>query len=645
MRAVPRPRLGLLARFALLSLAVFAVLGVALASLLTRSVEGQGLQDAERLATTLADTLIVPEFRPEDFAAGSLPPERAAQLNERIAAGMSRGGIRHVTVFDRAGRAVWADRPARIGDVEHRNGNLLMARALAGLAASEVEPGHGNGVVETYVPVRWGTGEPVAALELYLPLEPLSRQVRGETRELVAIVLAGLVLTWLALLPLLLGTSRQLRGALARNEQLARVDPLTGLANRLVLEEELRRVAAEPGTYAALLLLDIDRFKEVNDTFGHKAGDALLRLVARQLSAVAQPEDLVVRLGGDEFAVLVGARERPERVASRVRRALSELSIVVNGNPVGTTVSLGLARVADAPDPDTLLQQADIAMYAAKRQGRGLVVFEPDLSEDNSERLALLTELREGIRRSQLCLHVQPAVHLGTGRVSGVEALVRWQHPRLGLLGPDRFVPVAEQTDLIREITWWVLDRAVGACAGWVREGADLCIAVNLSSRDLTPALPGLVSSTLARHGLDPSRLSLELTETSLPQSMRVAREVLQEVVDLGVNLAVDDFGTGFATLAWLRQLPFNALKIDRSFVRDVAVEHGAQELVRHVTALAHGLGQVVVAEGVESRAQQEVLERLGCDYAQGFGLATPMPLEDLPAWVRDRAPAVLARP
>ena len=637
-----RGRHALLLRFGVISLALFAVLGVALASLMTQAVQERAVRDAERLALTLSDTAIQPHLRAEDLDGRALSPERRAQLERLMRTILDEAGLLHINVFDAAGTIVWADRDPLIGRRGHPSPQLT--QALTGRADSSTSSIAGRPVLETYVPLRVAGSEQVSgSFEIYLPLDPLHEEARRDTRALVTLLAIALVLVWLSLLPVYVRTSRGLRRSLRASELQARTDVLTGLPNRLAFEEAL---AAPPrGPSRAVLLLDVDRFKDINDTFGHKAGDQLLRVVARQLRAAARREDLVARLGGDEFAVILTCGADPHGTVDRVRAAVGELSLDLAGSRVGASTSLGLAvAVSPVVDPDVLLQQADTAMYAAKRTGAGLVVFEPGLARDHSERLELLAELREGIRAGQLRLYAQPALGLRDGRVSGAEVLVRWQHPRLGLVSPDRFVPLAEETDLISELSAWVLDQAVEACAGWVAAGADLCVAVNLSGRDLTAELPGAVEAVLARHGLDPTRLSLELTETCLPQSMELAARVLAEINDLGVNLAVDDFGTGYATFSWLRELHFNALKIDRSFVGDLGREPGAEELVRHVIALAHGLGKVAVAEGVETATQLQVLRRLGCDYAQGYALGRPMPVETFLAWVGE-LPTLTALP
>lgn len=289
----------------------------------------------------------------------------------------------------------------------------------------------------------------------------------------------------------------------------------------------------------------------------------------------------------------------------------------------------------DGDEPDALLRKADAAMYAAKRTGGGVRHYDR-ARDDAASRLVALGELRTAITQGQLVLHYQPSVRLQDGVVTGAEALVRWQHPTRGLLAPDQFIPLVEASDLLGPLTAWVVEEAMAQCRRWLDDGLDLCVAVNLSARSaVDETLPSLVRAALHRHGLAPDRVVFEITETSLISRPEDASRVLTALSAVGVNLAVDDFGTGYATLAWQQRLPFNALKIDRMFIAEVTGEGPGIELVRYTTQMAHAMGKVVVAEGVESAEQWGVLQRLGCDHAQGFGIGRPMPTEQFGPWLR----------
>jgi diguanylate cyclase (GGDEF)-like protein len=458
---------------------------------------------------------------------------------------------------------------------------------------------------------------------------------------------AGLLAAWLLLaIGVLLGY-RALRRTLADNDRLTWTDGLTGLANRLALR---RSLAEHEGDRRTLLVIDIDRFSDVNDAFGYSVGDELLRLAAARLRAAVPDSALIARVGGDQFGVLLSddTTGADEHVGDAVEAAVNPLTLPVGESNLEVRASVGLAS---GVGPGTMLaHRAETAMRAAKRAGTDWARWEPAMEAGATERLELLHGLRAAIGEGQLRLHMQPIRRLAGGRVVGAEALVRWQHPRYGLLMPDAFVPLAERCELIHDLTAWVLDEAVREAAGWAAQGEDMLVAVNLSARNLTPDLPDQVAATVARHGFDPGRLCVELTETALPESMEVAAAVLARLGALGVNVAVDDFGTGFATLSWLRRLPFKALKIDRSFLAGVDSDRAARELVRHIISLAHHLDMAVIGEGVESAAHWSALAEFGCDEAQGYFVARPMPAADFLPWtladrMRQSAPGVDAVP
>ena len=432
-----------------------------------------------------------------------------------------------------------------------------------------------------------------------------------------------------------------LRRRALRREHDAMHDALTGLPNRILFFTQLDRAIAanqRRGDASAVLLIDLNGFKEINDTLGHPAGDLLLQQVARRLTTVTRGVDTVARMGGDEFAVVVTGLPdliSLDRAANRVNVAFSE-PFVLSGTQVRVTLSVGTAIYGrDGQDADELLHKADAAMYAAKRVGGGVAHYD-SARDDVAARLVALRELRTAIEQGQLRLHYQPSVRLHDRLVTGVEALVRWQHPTRGLVAPDQFIPLAEQSELIAPLTAWVVNEAVRQCRHWLDDDLDLCIAVNLSARSVVDErLPSLVRAALQRHGLPAFRLVVEITETSLIARPEDARRILTELSTLGVNIAVDDFGTGYASLAWLHQLPFNALKIDRAFVADVTSDGPGAELVRYTVQLAHAMDMVVVAEGVESAAQWVALTKMGCDHAQGYAIAPPLTAEDLRSWLQ----------
>jgi diguanylate cyclase (GGDEF)-like protein len=421
----------------------------------------------------------------------------------------------------------------------------------------------------------------------------------------------------------------------------ALVDQLTGLPNRRLLidrAEQALLASRRAGDRGALMLMDLDRFKEVNDTLGHHAGDRLLRDVGERLSGALRAGDTVARLGGDEFAVLLPeVRDAPAAaaVAEHLLRTLAR-PIPVEGLLLETEASIGIALFPDhGDDVDQLLRRADIAMYAAKTSHTRLQVFHPRHDRHSPERLELVGTLGAAISGGELEVHYQPKVDLDGLRVIGAEALVRWRHPERGLLAPAEFVPLAEQTALMRPLTLYVLEQALATCAGWRRMGLDLSVSVNVSARHLADArLPYDVAELLERHDVPPDRLELEITEGTLMGDRRRATGLLRRLAERGVALAIDDFGTGYSSLSYLRDLPVHVLKIDKSFVLSMIASDDDRVIVRSTIELAHSLGLRVVAEGIETEEALEALRGLGCDLGQGYHLSRPLPPEAFEAWM-----------
>ncbi len=418
----------------------------------------------------------------------------------------------------------------------------------------------------------------------------------------------------------------------------ARTDELTGLPNRRALLETARSVVAAATTArpAALLLLDLDGFKEVNDSLGHGAGDELLRQVGPRLAPALRPGEVLARLGGDEFAVLLPdadldtAAERAGVVHDLLRR-----SFAVEGIRLHVGVSIGVSTApVPADDVQELLRCADVAMYAAKTERTGVHVYVPDPSSGSGERLRTMEELRTALVRDELDVHLQPQVAMDDGRVVGVEALLRWHHPVRGLLGPGHVLPAAEQAGLLRPLTDAVLARSLDAVARWW-EGHRVPVSVNLSAANVADLdLPRKVAEELDRRGLPAAALTLELVEDTLMADPERGRTVLGELRRLGVRTSIDDYGTGYSSLAYLRRLPADELKLDRSLTCDVASDERAAAIVRHTVALAHDLGLSLVAEGIEDVVTAARLAELGCDVAQGYAVARPMPVGDLLRWL-----------
>jgi diguanylate cyclase (GGDEF)-like protein len=425
----------------------------------------------------------------------------------------------------------------------------------------------------------------------------------------------------------------------ARLEHQALHDALTGLPNRVLLQDRTQhamRVGRRVRQHLSLILLDLDHFKEVNDTLGHAAGDVILREVAERLRQVARESDTVSRLGGDEFALLLLTAEAAHvsGVADKIVETLRRPFVVENQTlHVGT--SIGIAMYPEhGGDFDALLRKADIALYESKRTRGSHTVYRPELDSHNPSRLTLSAELRHAIERGELVLHYQPKIHARSREVHGVEALVRWQHPRRGLVPPDEFIPLAEKTGLIRPLTLWTLDAALRQCRAWHDRGVHLNVAVNLSALCLDDVwLTDAVGAALQHHGVKTSRLELELTESAVMADPSRARQIFTALDALGTGLSIDDFGTGYSSLTHLRRLPVTEIKIDKSFVVDLPTDASNGAIAHALIRLAHSLGIGVVAEGVEQELAFRLLRRMDCDLVQGFHLCRPLPAADFDRW------------
>jgi len=434
-----------------------------------------------------------------------------------------------------------------------------------------------------------------------------------------------------------------LRRQAAEHRHHAMHDDLTGLPNRRSLYERLaaEMINVAAGEEFSLLLVDLDRFKEVNDVLGHQSGDDLLRQVAARFANEVRADDLLARLGGDEFAVLVGGRQGVQaglEIARRLSGALCQ-EFVLSGVPVHVEASIGIARYPfDGTDATTLLRCADSAMYAAKELSTELELFDGKRDHSSPTRLKRLGELRQALDRGELVLHYQPKLLLENGTIPGVEALVRWQHPELGLLGPGEFVPLAEQTGLIKPLTSFVLRTALLQVSAWQRSGHDLSIAVNISERSLLdPDFPDEVSCLLLDAGVPPHQLELEITEGTIMADPVRAAVILRRLDELGVVLSLDDFGTGYSSLSRLRELPISEIKIDRSFAAHIETDERDIAIMRSTIELGHNLGCSVVAEGLETAEALQRVTSLGCDTGQGFHIARPLDAAAISDWLAQR--------
>jgi len=448
-----------------------------------------------------------------------------------------------------------------------------------------------------------------------------------------------------------------------REEQIrfqATHDALTGLPNRTLFLDRLEQAIAHARRRAelvAMIMMDLDRFKEINDTLGHHFGDDLLIEIGRRLQETLRDSDTVARLGGDEFAVTFFTRGKHGAVgvAEKIANALRSPFLLGNVS-IEVDASIGIALCPlHAEDAGTLMKRADVAMYDAKKNHSSYAIYEPGRDEHSLRRLTILSELRHAIEREELTLHYQPKIDVHNSRAVHAEALVRWKHPVHGNLPPDEFIPLAEQSGNISMITKWVLRRAILDCGAWNASGVELTVAVNLSALDLFDSdLTALISRLLAEANLPASRLVLEITESALMRDPAYALRTLSELKALGVSLAIDDYGTGYSSLAHLKRLPVDELKIDKSFVLNLgAAATDDIVIVRSTIELGHNMGLKVIAEGVESAEAWEILKSLGCDMAQGYYVSPPLPSEEFGTWMRNsqsksddvRIPVILTDP
>ena len=627
-------RVSLLGRFTVMGIVVVAALGLAIGLTLKHQIEQRALDHAVQNARLIGEVGVQTQLQPGDLRY-PISLERLEQIDRQIGTRFfDSNGILTVKLFNRDGRLVYSDDRTIIGGHAFKGGNV--STALQGRVVRNLEHGTadddsgGERVLEVYVPIRLTPGsEPSAVVEVYMSYGPVAREIREDVLVLTLLLGGGLALLFGTLFRIVAGASRLLRAQ-------ALHDSLTGLPNRTLLHRRAGRALRGDGL-AAMLLIDLDRFKEVNDTLGHDYGDALLIEVSERLSDVLRRGDTLARMGGDEFAVLLDGL--PDRaavgdLAARLQDALRR-PFALRGVAVELEASIGVALYPEhGTTAGGLLQRADVAMYDAKRGRRGIATYSPERDPYSADRLGLLAELRQAIERDELVLHYQPKVLLATGELIGVEALVRWQHPVRGLLGPDEFVPFAERTGAVADLTRWVVDRALGDC-----RALDVPVAINLAAANIVDVtLPAAIGAALERHGMSADRLVCEISEHTVMADPVRASHVLDGLRALGVGLSLDDFGTGHSSLAYLKRLPLDEVKIDRSFVAGMADDENDAVIVRSTIDLARNLGLRVVAEGVETSEIMDTLAELRCDIAQGYFISRPVDFQALSVSLRGPA-------
>ncbi|MBW8765574.1 MAG: bifunctional diguanylate cyclase/phosphodiesterase [Geodermatophilales bacterium] len=647
----------LLTRFGVISLVLTVAVGVLLSSVLSRSIAERAREQAEWTVIVTVRLGLQPELTPADLVRG-FDPGRLAGVEKAVhsaARNLQANGVRlddldpvELKIFNRDRTIVYSDDHDVIGTTSDSDelGDVLRGKVVSGFARS-ADDGAGSEsgrrqLLEVYVPIQYeGSATPDGAMEVYLPYDPVAAAVHADVRALIITLVLGLAIFYGVLFRSIASASAKLQRQKAalehsaeRDRYQATHDILTDLPNWVLLRDRLDLALAASKRSAgevALLLIDLDRFKEINDSLGHSYGDKLLCQVGPRLQSVLREGDSVARLGGDDFAVLLPSVDGPEEakaVAERLRQALHR-PFDVDGVVLDVEASIGIVLSPwHGTETEELLRNADIAMYAAKEFKAGAVVFSAEEHVTAPPQLTVLGDLRRALDGAdELFLHYQPKYTLDGERVEGVEALLRWQHPTLGLVPPGEFIPAAEGTGIILQLTGRVLDLALTQLRLWLDKGHAVPVAVNLSTRCLLDAgLPDLVERLLADHRVPAELLRLEVTESAVMGDAARCMDVLQRLHDLGVRLSIDDFGTGYSSMAYLRRLPVDELKIDRSFVLGMTTTQQDAVLVRTAIDLGHNLGLTVVAEGVEGAEHVAALRDLGCDIAQGYHFARPMP-------------------
>jgi diguanylate cyclase (GGDEF)-like protein len=623
----------------LVLLLVCVAAGLALQGL-QRQAESRAQRGAIDTAEIVAALVAHRNIDAADFKAGNLTATERADMDADVAELFHQGRLVGLEVWRGDGGLIYADK--RHPHEETRLPHDEMIRSQQGKTWVEVAPKSERGVrtLDVFLPYdAENDGIRDGLMEVLLPELPVADAISRSTRELDALALA-VVVAAIALLALL-------RRRLLAREHEARHDPLTGLPNRSALLDRIRGMASNwpAGQWAAVVVLDLDGFKAVNDTLGHPAGDTLLIQVAQALRTSIRPGDMAARLGGDEFGILLTHLTNAaaaEAIAVQLLDRLRVGSYSVHGIDLSVDASIGIALIPEhGQDADLLLQRAEVAMYQAKRAQAGTAVYDEDTDPHEIGQLQLLAELRRAIEVDELVLHFQPKARLETGDVVGVEALVRWQHPIHGLLGPDTFIPLAENTGLMAPLTEWVLRQSIGQSARWRETGLMLPVAVNVSPRSLLDGdLPGTVLRLLSDAGLPADLLELEITETAIMTNPEGAVRMLGHLQTMGVRVSIDDFGTGYTSLSYLKQLPVHTLKIDRCFVADILENNRDQAIAESIINLGHKLGLSVLAEGIENAGVWQRLRSLNCDEGQGYHLARPMSSADLLAWMSARQAA-----
>src|SRR3954465_11665336 len=629
-----------LVEFGVLCLVPIVLIGLFLMQTLKSNVQGRALSNAREQARLVADVgLSTPLAGIDDLSHGLTSAQQQA-IDRQLSTIQSGNTLQRALIRNREGRVVYANDRSLIGQAGASAG---ARNAAIGAISSTISATPQGKMLDVFVPIKAAGAPAGGSAELRFPYAPIAASISSQNSKIELMLIAGLVLLWGTLLTVVTLASQRLRRQAAEKEEQALSDGLTGLPNRTMFTDLVQSTLTGAGRRkhaGAVMLMDLDRFKDVNDTLGHHNGDLLLQRIASRLDSVLRNTATVARLGGDEFAILLTDAADRQQVVPVVRRILKVLEepVVVGGLALQVEASIGIAMFPEhGRTVDAVMRAADVAMYVTKEQRSGYEFYDEERHEHRHDagRLALIGELRRAMDETELVLFYQPKVDLRTGKAKGVEALARWHHPERGMLSPDEFIPLAERSNLLRPMTLYLIDTALRQANAWRSKGLDISVAVNLSMQNMLDLrLPNDLARLLTSWRLPAGSLELEITESTIMADHPRATTILSRLSKMGVQLSIDDFGTGYSSLAYLQELPVDAIKSGKAFGMEMQGDAGNATIVQSTIDLGHNLGLEVVAEGVESAESYSTLARLGCDYAQGYFLSKPLSPDKMSIWL-----------
>jgi diguanylate cyclase (GGDEF)-like protein len=629
-----------LVEFGVVCLVPIVLIGLFLMQTLKSNVQGRALSNAREQARLVADVGLSAPLAGIDDLSHGLTGVQLQLIDRQLDAIREGNTLQRALIRNREGRVVYANDRSLIGQAK---APAAARNATLGVISSSITSTPQGRMLDVYVPIKVAGAPAAGSSELRFPYAPIAASIDSQDGKIQLMLIAGLVLLWGTLLTVVTLASQRLRRQAAEKEEQALSDGLTGLPNRTMFTGLVQSTLTGAGRRkhaGAVMLMDLDRFKDVNDTLGHHNGDLLLQRIASRLDSVLRNTASVARLGGDEFAILLTDVSDRQQVVPVVRRILKVLEepVVVGGLALQVEASIGIAMFPEhGRTVDAVMRAADVAMYVTKEQRSGYEFYDEERHEHRHDagRLALIGELRRAMDETELVLFYQPKVELRSGKVKGVEALARWHHPERGLLSPDEFIPLAERSNLLRPMTLYLIDTALRQANAWRSKGIEISVAVNLSMQNMLDLrLPNDLARLLTSWRLPAGSLELEITESTIMADHRRATTILSRLSKMGVRLSIDDFGTGYSSLAYLQELPVDAIKIDKSFVMEMHEDPGNATIVQSTVDLGHNLGLEVVAEGVETVESYNTLAKLGCDYAQGYFLSKPLSPEKMSIWL-----------